>query len=191
MIKKKQRNNFNSIESSYCATPELIFPSLLDKDFDMQKDLNICDKRYAELNAQEKFARKFWNKFKMSKNIIIIDGFCDEINFDIINLNIQKDAKLQIYTSCKRNKIAQNILPKINHENTFIYHLKNDIVIHDRYAILDDELFHFGSTVGGFVNHFTAYSRGWKKEQLSGLIEFLERSLKNSNHIEEIKKHDR
>ncbi|EJM18911.1 hypothetical protein PMI21_01882 [Pseudomonas sp. GM18] len=33
--------------------------------------------------------------------------------------------------------------------------------IHDRFAIIDDELWHFGATVGGFHRHVNAASRGW------------------------------
>ena len=33
--------------------------------------------------------------------------------------------------------------------------------LHDRFAMLDGELWHFGGTVGGLQNGLTAYSRGW------------------------------
>lgn len=33
--------------------------------------------------------------------------------------------------------------------------------VHDRFAIVDDELWHFGATVGGAHRSVTAYSRGW------------------------------
>nr|WP_263010480.1 hypothetical protein [Pseudomonas sp. VE 267-6A] len=33
--------------------------------------------------------------------------------------------------------------------------------IHDRFAIIDDELWHFGATVGGFHRSVSAASRGW------------------------------
>lgn len=33
--------------------------------------------------------------------------------------------------------------------------------IHDRFAIIDYELWHFGATVGGFHRHVSAASRGW------------------------------
>ena len=191
MIKKKQRVNIgSSIESVYSNTPELLFPSLYDQENDLPKDLNICNKRYAELNSQKKYARKFWNRFQVANNIIIIDGYAKEISTKIINSSIKKDAKLVIYTSCTRVE-AIEMLSSINHSNTFFYNLKDIIVIHDRYAILDDELFHFGSTVGGLKEHFTTYSRGWDKNKLSGLLEFLERNRNNRKYMEEIKLNDR
>lgn len=33
--------------------------------------------------------------------------------------------------------------------------------VHDRFAWMDGEIWHFGSTVGGIKPHVTAYSRGW------------------------------
>jgi len=33
--------------------------------------------------------------------------------------------------------------------------------VHDRFALVDDELWHFGSTVGGGYGRLSAASRGW------------------------------
>jgi len=33
--------------------------------------------------------------------------------------------------------------------------------VHDRFAIIDDELWHFGATVGGLHEHVNAVTRGW------------------------------
>lgn len=33
--------------------------------------------------------------------------------------------------------------------------------VHDRFAIIDDEFWHFGATVGGLHSHVNATSRGW------------------------------
>lgn len=43
--------------------------------------------------------------------------------------------------------------------------------IHDRFAIIDDELWHFGGTVGGFNSKLSVASRGWDATQLNA-IEF-------------------
>lgn len=45
--------------------------------------------------------------------------------------------------------------------------------IHDRFAIVDDELWHFGATVGGFHASVNAASRGWDAVEM-GAIEFFE-----------------
>jgi len=43
--------------------------------------------------------------------------------------------------------------------------------IHDRFAIIDDELWHFGGTVGGFHPSVSAASRGWRASE-HGAIDF-------------------
>lgn len=45
--------------------------------------------------------------------------------------------------------------------------------IHDRFAIIDDELWHFGGTVGGLHAHVSAASRGWRAAD-HGAIKFFE-----------------
>ncbi len=53
-------------------------------------------------------------------------------------------------------------------------HLKQDCdFIHDRFAIIDDELWHFGGTVGGFHSRVSAASRGWRAVD-HGAIDFFE-----------------
>jgi hypothetical protein len=47
------------------------------------------------------------------------------------------------------------------------------IDVHDRFAIVDDELWHFGATVGGFHASVNAASRGWNAAQ-SGAVGFFE-----------------
>lgn len=45
--------------------------------------------------------------------------------------------------------------------------------IHDRFAIVDDELWHFGGTAGGFQASVSATSRGWRAA-VHGAIDFFE-----------------
>lgn len=50
---------------------------------------------------------------------------------------------------------------------------RNCDFIHDRFAIVDDELWHFGATVGGFHARVSAASRGWRATD-HGAISFFE-----------------
>lgn len=50
---------------------------------------------------------------------------------------------------------------------------KNCNFIHDRFAIIDDELWHFGGTAGGFQASVSAVSRGWRAVD-HGAISFFE-----------------
>lgn len=43
--------------------------------------------------------------------------------------------------------------------------------IHDRFAIVDNELWHFGGTVGGYQKNVSAVSRGWCAQE-TGAIDF-------------------
>lgn len=53
-------------------------------------------------------------------------------------------------------------------------HLKKDCnFIHDRFAIVDDELWHFGGTIGGLHSSVSAASRGWRAVD-HGAISFFE-----------------
>lgn len=45
--------------------------------------------------------------------------------------------------------------------------------VHDRFAIIDDELWHFGATVGGFHSKVSAATRGWRASD-HGAEEFFE-----------------
>jgi len=45
--------------------------------------------------------------------------------------------------------------------------------VHDRFAIIDDELWHFGATVGGLHNEVNAASRGWNVDDHNA-IQFFE-----------------
>lgn len=40
--------------------------------------------------------------------------------------------------------------------------IQNFDYVHDRYAIIDDELWHFGATVGGFHSQVSTATRGWR-----------------------------
>ncbi|WP_084488310.1 hypothetical protein [Pseudomonas sp. CFII64] len=53
-------------------------------------------------------------------------------------------------------------------------HLKDRFdYVHDRFAVVDDELWHFGGTAGGFHAKVSAASRGWRASD-HGAIEFFE-----------------
>jgi hypothetical protein len=46
--------------------------------------------------------------------------------------------------------------------------------LHDRFAIVDDELWHFGATVGGAHRSVNAFSRGWSAKETGALQYFFE-----------------
>lgn len=60
------------------------------------------------------------------------------------------------------------------------FSLKDFNYIHDRFAIVDDELWHFGATVGGFHRDVNAASRGWNAETLRA-VRFFDLAWQASN----------
>ncbi len=53
---------------------------------------------------------------------------------------------------------------------------------HDRFAIIDDELWHWGANVGGTHREINAFSRGWPAHE-SGASDYFERLSKNAETL--------
>lgn len=78
--------------------------------------------------------------------------FNDRAN-DINRLNAKRQEELRIQIQFTQSSIFEHI--------------------HDRFAIIDNELWHFGATVGGLHNLLSAATRGWDAE-LHEAIRFFE-----------------
>ena len=154
--------------------PNLFFPSI-DKSSDFNQDLERCSRKYAEQFWGKKIATFFWLEFSRSKNIEYLKKY------------LKKDSHLTVYTG-KEIKTVKEKLKSINNNNIELYSVQDKLEIHDRYAILDSELFHFGSTVGGFEKHFTAYSRGWEVRKIQGLLDYL--NHRDCRYMQYIKKEE-
>lgn len=186
--------------------PKLYFPTKLYNgfefmgteisqiDYDYIKSFNSC-RMYEQIYGSQ----YFWEKFKNSKEITIIDKYLSEKELnkiiDIIehweskNLLTDQIKFLSIYLyKPKIDKETKKIYKKIKEmmNNKFqIYSTKNEYedLIHDRFAILDEETFHFGGTVGGYQQGFTAFSCGWSDKNIMMLFNY----FKNNNLIYEVK----
>lgn len=126
---------------------------------------------------------RFWNELKKSTQITIIDNFWDKSEISKL-INILKECNivskidfqfLELFIKrFKENQELLNELKRMLGDKFRAYNLEDDI-IHDRLAILDNELYHFGGTVGGKSSEgFTAYSSGWDAKKISLLIKCLE-----------------
>lgn len=60
------------------------------------------------------------------------------------------------------------------------FSLKDFDYIHDRFAIIDNELWHFGATVGGFHRGINAASRGWSADTHKA-VQFFDTAWKMAN----------
>ena len=117
----------------------------------------------------------FWTEFFNSSEVYIVDKFYTEAEYRQV-LHILKESKSLITNLRKLYVFCYdefNELNKLRHfDNGNEQHLVIRIInlgcaekpayeIHDRFALMDGEIWHFGGTVGGVRPHLTAYSRGW------------------------------
>lgn len=100
----------------------------------------------------------------VASDIRILTRKHDKINESMLQLF--REQERTINTSQARRSKRCNI--QVNTRLTQGFNF-----IHDRFAIIDDELWHFGATVGGFHTSVNAASRGWSAVD-SGAIAFFE-----------------
>lgn len=99
----------------------------------------------------------------VATDIRMLTGEHYEVSADA--LKIFKDREVEINKKYARRGSACRIAVST--------HLSRVFDIHDRFAVIDDELWHFGATVGGFHASVNAASRGWPAGA-TGAIEFFE-----------------
>lgn len=121
---------------------------------------------------------EFWEKFRESKDIIFWDKFFDEDairrvdhELKLVTSNILGDKIYkEIYILCENDydkitKIYEDLKDysiDVYKKNMIkIYKVKNADWFHDRFAIMDQEIWHCGSTPGGIERCLNALSRGW------------------------------
>lgn len=108
---------------------------------------------------------KWFHKDLKATDIRILTGSHDEVSVDELSLvRMQAD---DINRSQPKRQTVCTIAIKTNlTSGKFSY-------IHDRFAVIDNELWHFGGTVGGYQKKVSAVSRGWCARE-TGAIEFFE-----------------
>ena len=99
-----------------------------------------------------------------ANDIRLLTKHHEEIHADALDKFKQRTDAINNYRS--HSHVKCNIKIKTNLSNGIDY-------LHDRFAIIDDELWHFGATVGGFHSSVNAVSRGWRASE-HGAIDFFE-----------------
>lgn len=158
----------------------------LRKTLENIKDLN-------KKNSKIRFSESFIDSILEAKDRIwLIDGYLhwadekDKNNtklkalIEIIELRMEYVTQVRFYfKQDKYQDSIEEILNKFNHE---LKHKYNKIIdyrffsyenIHDRFAIIDDVLWHFGSDVGATNPSLNATSYGWDANYLKA-IEFFD-----------------
>lgn len=121
---------------------------------------------------------EFWECFDKSQNVLFADLFFDEFCYERLFRQLNKIAAnkdmnnkdIRIY--CKQANVVK--LQSLHGEkqkknkdvfkkfkitiNSFAY----EFSMHDRFAIMDQEIWHCGAAVGGMSGKLSALSRGWE-----------------------------
>lgn len=146
------------------------------------KDIEIVNGCCFDRN--DLYSSIFWNNFEKAEYIIIIDKFFINEDLDKVIKIMQKNKNkiptfkmFKLYTENVDNiKNSLNEIKRILADKFAVFEIKHKY-IHDRFAILDNELFHFGCTVGGKTSEgFSAFSCGWDANKISMLIKQIENS---------------
>lgn len=120
----------------------------------------------------------FWQQVKNSNKLLIFDKHLDVFAIESLGRVISDDSGLKVVKIlCGKYlnddgdfKIAVEAL-RLKAENEGVsLKLKCELTKfypypHDRFAVTDQELWHFGATVGGGYQGQTAVSRGWDDSQ--------------------------
>lgn len=170
-------------------SPQLFWPSVCDetyetKDFDRAPSYGSIRTRFWQNPEKEAVAKEgspaFWNSAASVQKVFLMDIQLDEPAMLMIRDYFSKfsDAKdfpiKEIKILCGSNdksevKAAVDDMrttlkkkdPRHSIELRQTLNKKKFPFLHDRFAVLDDELWHFGATVGGLHKGLNAYSRGW------------------------------
>ena len=114
----------------------------------------------------------FWEVARHSKQLLILDIHFDEEAVRYLHEKIEGSGwltELLLITS-ERKARGEFEAMRANHPNGKDFDIrvvdKGSTVFHDRFAVTDGELWHFGGTVGCLEAKMTAGSRGWPADQL-------------------------
>ncbi len=179
---------FGSTENSYYQTPENV------EDFNVCPGFSEVVLRYNSLHKQEKLSiisKEFQKAISSaSSRVWILDSYLGntleikenikiKLLFDLIVYNPSKlNVKFYFRNNLKEiqikklNKLIRESnedirVIKENYKATIIEYklFRNMKFLHDRFAIIDDSLWHFGSDVGSSQPSLHATSNGWNASE--------------------------
>lgn len=169
---------FDSDDYSYNESDKIVFSEIIDfigfEDYKNSIDRVIN----WEKNRNSRLLRinsLFLKEVIQCDTVYIVDKYFDVEEFDRI-MHVLQNANgcplRQLYIICDSNYDAIRRRIAENETNGFIVNVeitvssmknagKRYFEIHDRFALLDEEIWHFGWTVCGVGHTLNAYSRGW------------------------------
>ncbi len=171
----------------FTEKPTLIWPSIPDHYEDQEYDRYIIppqtltDKRHQhchnrnQLGVQALGCDAFWQRVVNSQRLLILDSHFDKAAMRVLRDELEKgrgsfsdlrvvcaerDARSIFDDVKKQLSRTKRIMPGGTIEMRR-WRKGDRPYIHDRFSVTDDELWHFGGTVGGLHQDLTAVSRGW------------------------------
>lgn len=150
--------------------------------FPQISDLMISRNLFLQEREKNRYlgCKKYWDTFRCAKYITIVDKHFSELCLqrihnelcDIYSKNIFDNFSKDVYICC--NNEYDNVCKlykKIKKDNPNIYNDDNlkicikffqpDWHIHDRFTIMDGDIWHCGATIGGMHADLNALSHGW------------------------------
>ena len=167
--------NFRRLGDGFDEDDELIFKKTSKKLKKQRADFYEIQKN----QGLSVGSNSFWDAFCYSKDVVLVDKFFNKnaymrMIFELKRIFISRDKfkkRIQIYCSDTYSEIE-----KIDRQNRKKYPDVMDYFVvsvnlltlqnttHDRFAIMDGEIWHCGAAVGGMHAELSALSRGWKDE---------------------------
>ena len=167
--------NFRYIDGEVYEEDEMIF---IGDSESMKNQKNA----FSKIQREEKYSpgsNTFWNCFRVSTDILFVDNFFDENAYrrmlrelkEVFKARDKFKKSIQIYCSDKYTEVCNlhSESVKGNGEMFAFFSVKINRLemwnsTHDRFAIMDQEIWHCGAAVGGMHGSLSALSRGWKDE---------------------------
>lgn len=190
MEKSNKELGFVSEQQKVHCKPQLLWPcfsmhnnKFLEKDrhyFPGENQVKGNRILFNLLCKQEGYApgsSEFWEAFKSSRDIVLVDMFFEEKHYNRVLYELEQihntldysPKYIRIYYDSQYNKDLQKIHSDKQKNNSTlfkkftveIYSFHDWDLIHDRFAVMDQEIWHFGAAVGGMSKKLSALSRGW------------------------------
>lgn len=172
--------------------PEFLWPCFDDSAEPFEND-KVCfggkemvrkNKRCFTLIAEKQNyapgSSRFWRRFAESNDIVLVDMFFTieqymRIYHELRKLNKTLDKKpkiIHMYCGPDKEKEILEVHNRKQKEHVSMYNFYQVNVccfyeyynVHDRFAIMDQEIWHFGAAIGGMHGKLAAFSHGWKDE---------------------------
>jgi hypothetical protein len=133
--------------------------------------------------------REFWTSFLDSMDIYIIDKHFEIEHLNkMINLIINNESNQDFqpknivilsYQATTLDSVYQKRANTIKSQFKFSWPKKYSEHFHDRFVLMDKEIWHCGATIGGMHNSINALTRGWI-DNGDFLKNFIENIIKGS-----------